>query len=284
MLRIAFQGEPGAYSEAAGRQLFGKKVQLVPCEDFPGVFEKVKQSQVNYGIIPIENSLAGSIHQNYDLLLQTRFYTVKEVYLRIEHALLCHPQSRFSNLTEVLSHPQALSQCSGYLRQKTKLKPLAFYDTAGAAQYIASLGPGNKAAIASTYAAGLYKLKILRRNIEDNNTNTTRFLAISAKAPPAKKFRATKSATKTSLAFIPHNNEPGILFRVLGVFALRQINLLKIESRPLPTRKFEYCFYLDIEGHQNQPSIGSALQQLNEMVADLAVFGSYEVGETKKLL
>lgn len=280
MTKVAFQGEPGAYSEAAGRWLYGRTAKLVPCEDFPTVFESVQKGLVDFGIVPIENSLAGSIHQNYDLLLQTKLYTVKEIFLRIEHALLCHPKSDVKKLRDVLSHPQALSQCSGYLKKKAKLKPVAFYDTAGAAKHIAELGPSDQAAIASAYAGKLYGLHIMQRNIENNNTNTTRFLAISRKAEHHIQKRGTY---KTSLSFTPNINEAGILFRLLGVFALRNINLLKIESRPLPHRQFEYCFYLDIDGHPSDKKVSAAIDQLREMAAEVVVFGSYPVGAQKRL-
>lgn len=279
MIKVAFQGEPGAYSEAAGKLLFGQSTRMVPCEEFPGVFESVKKGLVQFGIVPIENSLAGSIHQNYDLLFEYQFQIHQEVYLRVEHVLMMHKQSKLSQLKKVLSHPQALSQCSQFLRSQKHLKAVAYYDTAGAAKMVAE-EPGDACAIASMYAAKLYNLKPLHRNIENNHQNFTRFLAISKKKSVTKRTENMK----TSILFSPKKNETGVLFRMLGVLSLRNINLLKIESRPLPLRTFEYCFYLDFAGDLHDKSVKAAIDQLREMSSDLIVFGSYPVGQRVKMI
>lgn len=266
----AFQGVHGAYSELASKQLLGDKVKTVPCETFEDVFKAVERRKADLGVIPIENSLAGSIHQNYDLLLARKLHIVGEAHLKVEHVLMCHPSTSLANLRRVRSHPQALAQCSRFFAKTRRIKPEVFFDTAGAAQSLAEEAPADTGAIASEYAAGLYGLKVLRRNLQNHAANYTRFLAVSLK--PAARAGA---ARKTSLAFMPKRNQVGILFRILGVFALRDIDLLKIESRPNPLSPFEYWFYLDFEGGVGDERVDQALAHLGEMAAEMKILGSY---------
>ncbi|MBF0431695.1 MAG: prephenate dehydratase [Fibrobacteria bacterium] len=273
-MKVAFQGEPGAYSEVAARHLFGPKCQVMPLPQFETVFKAVKNGKAQRAVIPIENSLAGSIHQNYDLLQQTGLNIISETHLRIEHVLMCGKTGSLKSIKEVLSHPQALSQCSDFINSKRSLSPIAFYDTAGAAKHIAQKSECSQAAIASIHAARLYKLKILKRNLENNHQNYTRFLGISRSAQSPKKGKL-----KTSISFAPAKNETGILFKMLGIFALRDVNLLKIESRPFPDRAFEYIFYLDLEGSPSDKPVKNALLHLQEIAAMVKVFGSYPIGK-----
>lgn len=270
----AFQGVHGAYSEVAAHTLFGRACQTLPKETFEKVFEAVEKGKADRGVIPIENSLAGSIHQNYDLLLSHHLYIVGETHLRIEHVLMCHPKSSARSLATVRSHPQALAQCSRFFARNTRLKPVAFFDTAGAAKYIADTHVRDTGAIASEYAAKLYGLKILRRHVENQPNNFTRFLAIGKKM--WKPRRGSRS--KCSLAFRPAKNEVGILFRILGVFALRGIDLLKVESRPDPHSPFEYLFYLDLDGSPEEKKVAKALDHLQEMVTHFRLLGVYPKG------
>lgn len=304
---VAFQGVHGAYSEMACRQLFGVGIKTVPCETFEAVFAAVESGQVRYGVLPIENSLAGSIHLNYDLLAQHDLPIVGETHLRVRHCLLCHPSTSRDKITEVRSHPQALAQCSGLFAVKPRpaketaksraahptLKPVVWFDTAGAAQSLVEEKPAHVAAIASEWAAQLYKLKILDQGIANQPFNFTRFLAITkpAKSKPApgkaKRSETARSRTKrddvatlkTSIAYIPPVNEVGVLFKVLGIFALRQIDLVKIESRPNPLKPFEYRFYLDLIGDAETGPLSKALDQLREIGGELQVLGSYPAGE-----
>ena len=270
-MKIAFQGVPGAYSELASRQLFGKKCKTLPFDTFDEVFKAVEKGKADRGMIPIENSLAGSIHQNYDLLLEHKLHIVGEAYLRVEHALLALPRTQFKTIREVRSHPQALAQCSRFFVQHRKIKPVVWFDTAGAARSIAEEKPVGVAAFASEYAGKLYGLKVLRRAAQNEKTNFTRFLAISRSAT------VKKPANKTSVAF-GANNEAGSLFRILGVFAVHQIDLAKIESRPDPTSPFEYRFYLDIAGGTGDANVKRALNQLKVVARDLRILGSYPKG------
>jgi arogenate/prephenate dehydratase len=276
-MKVAFQGVPGAYSEMAILKILGKKATTVPMETFDDVFHAVERRMADRGVIPIENSLAGSIHQNYDLLLSHNLHIIQETHLRIEHVLMCHPSTMMARLKEVRSHPQALAQCSKFFEKHKRLKPVAFYDTAGAAKSIMESGTLETGAIAGVHAAHLYRLKILQRNIENEKHNYTRFLLIS-RTPwnPQPGIR-----TKCSIAFRPLLNQPGILFRILGVFSLRDIDLLKIESRPDPRSPFEYLFYLDLAGSPKEPKVSNALEHLKEVVTHYRLLGVYPMGTGK---
>lgn len=279
----AFQGVPGAYSQLASRQLLGKSIDTLPCETFDAVFAAVRKGKAGIGILPIENSLAGSIHQNYDLLLANDLTIVGETRLKVEHVLLCHPSTTLGKITEVRSHPQALAQCSAFFTGSKRIKAVPYFDTAGAAQSLAEEKPAQVAAIASSLAAELYGLKVLKRNLQNHADNFTRFLAV-VKPGPQSARAASKAlakagprsrALKTSIAFIPAKNQVGTLFRALGAFSLRDIDLLKIESRPNPLRPFEYWFYLDFAGGVGEPKVDKALEHLREGAQSLKVLGSY---------
>jgi prephenate dehydratase len=280
-MKAAFQGVHGAYSELACKQLLGPGTKTLPCVTFEDVFKAVEKGEADQGIIPIENSLAGSIHQNYDLLLTHKLHIVGETNLKVEHVLMCHPATAWKALTEVRSHPQALAQCSGFFAKEKQVEPVAYFDTAGAAQSLAEEAPLNIGAIASAYAAKLYKLKVLRSNLQNLPNNFTRFLAIksgSTMVPPLRRRRSTRSGSsqaKTSIVFKPTVNQVGILFRILGVFAFRDIDLLKIESRPNPLSPFEYWFYVDFAGGVGEANVDKALDHLREMAAELKILGSY---------
>jgi prephenate dehydratase len=274
-MKVAFQGVHGAYSEVAAKKLLGLSCQTYPLETFERVFESVEKAHVERGIIPIENSLAGSIHQNYDLLLSRRLHIVGETYMRIEHALSCHPASSLPQLKYVRSHPQALAQCSRFFARHKKLTPVAYFDTAGAAKSLVENRTIDTGAIASAYAARLYGLTVLKNNVEDQPNNYTRFLVISRKPWRPR----TGTASKSSIAFIPKRNEVGVLFKILGVFSLRSIDLLKIESRPNPQSPFEYLFYLDLLGSSNEKQVARAFDHLQEMVMNFRLLGSYPLGK-----
>jgi len=273
-MKIAYQGEPGAYSEAAGKNLFGTRNVFVSFEYFEEVFDAVKKNLVDMGVVPIENSLAGSIHQNYDLFQKFKLKIIKETHLRVEHVLMCHRSTSFNNILEVRSHPQALAQCNNFFAREKKVRQQAWYDTAGAAKYLKDNKPPNIAAIASIHAAKLYKLKILKRNLENNHQNYTRFLGVSNKDIRLK----SKTPAKTSISVVPKKNQTGILFKMLEIFAIKDINLLKIESRPIPERIFEYIFYLDFEGRTMDKNVIESLKALKKLSSRLQVFGSYARG------
>jgi prephenate dehydratase len=265
-MKVAFQGEPGAYSEQAVYGYFGP-VQAQPCESFEAVFAAVTSAAVEAGLIPIENSLAGSIHQNYDLLLRHDLYIVGEYLLRVHHCLIAAPGVQLADIHKVISHPQALGQCAAYLREHG-LTPEAVYDTAGSVKMLKESGARTTAAIASKHAAELYGMHILEEGIEDHPENYTRFLAVT-RSPVEPEGEA-----KTSIVFTL-KNAPGALFKALSVFALRDIDLTKIESRPLPGTPWDYLFYIDFIGAAHEPHIAKALDHLREYALMLRVLGSY---------
>jgi len=267
MLKIAFQGMPGAYSEAAVLEYFGTDSQSVPCESFEAVFIAVQAGKCDRGMVPIENSLAGSIHRNYDLLLQHELAIVGEYHLRVEHCLIALPGASLADIRNVISHPQALAQCYGYLKQ-LGVATAAAYDTAGSVKMVMEGGDITKAAIASRRAANLYKMEILAESIEDDPANFTRFLAI------APQHIVPSGDAKTSIVFTL-KNKPGVLFKALSVFALRDIDLTKIESRPLVGKPGDYLFYIDFGGSTADESVANALGNLGEYALTLRVLGSY---------
>lgn len=271
-ITVAFQGEPGAYSEQAIWDYFqGKEVQPYPCESFEEVFEAVDQGTCHAGMIPIENSVAGSVHTNYDLLLRYQLYITGEHFLRVHHCLLALPGVPLEEIEVVLSHPQALSQCARTLR-KMGLKMRAMYDTAGSIKWIQQEGKRNMGAIASKRAAQMYGMHILVEGIEDDPQNYTRFLEIRREAVSA------PAEAKTSIVF-SLQNQPGALFKALSVFALREIDLTKIESRPLVGKPWEYLFYLDFNGGLEEGKVRRALEHLREYALMLRVLGSYPRGQ-----
>lgn len=267
-MTIAFQGEHGAYSEAAIFDHFSPSVETLPCESFDEVFEAVSRGNADCGMIPIENSVAGSIHRNYDLLLQNQESVIGEHYQRIQHCLIGLPGVKPGEIRRVISHPQALAQCEGYLRRMGDIRVEPVYDTAGSVKILRQSGKRSTAAIASRYAAEMYQMAVLAENIEDSPTNVTRFQII-ARDPvePA-------APAKTSIVFAL-NNEPGQLFRAISVFALRNIDLTKIESRPLVGKLWEYFFYVDMMGAQTDETVHYALRNLEEFATFLRVLGSY---------
>ena len=239
-MKVAFQGERGAYSEAAAIEYFKNTIEPIPCMSFDDVFSHTESGITDFGIVPIENSLAGSIHRNYDLLLRHNLNIVGEKIFRVRHCLIANPGVALADIRFVTSHPQALAQCENFIKRLgSKIEPA--YDTAGSVKLLAESGRRDTAAIASEYAATVYKMSILTEDIEDDETNFTRFLILS------KEPKQTDSPSKTSVVF-SLQNIPGALYQALSFFSLKNIDLTKIESRPIPGSKFEYSFYLDFVG------------------------------------
>lgn len=265
-MKIAFQGEHGAYSEQAVFDYFGE-VESLPCESFDAVFETVNTGRSEAALIPVENSLAGSIHQNYDLLLRNDLHIAGEYLLRVRHCLIALPGVQKADIKKAISHPQALGQCANYLR-KHGIKAESGYDTAGSVKLLKESGARDTAGIASRRAAELYGMQILEEGIEDNAENYTRFLAIQKEAI------LPSGEAKTSIVFTL-KNQPGSLFKAMSAFALRDIDLTKIESRPLQGKPWEYLFYIDFIGSTNDETSKRALDHLSEYALTLRVLGSY---------
>lgn len=267
-MRVAYQGDPGAYSETAAHEHFGADVVTVPNQSFEAVFESIEAKRCDAGIIPIENSLAGSIHRNYDLLIQHSLHIIGEHYLRIRHCLIALPGVKLAEIRRVISHPQGLAQCDQYLRAMQGITIEPVYDTAGAVKMIRERGERDVAAVASRRAAEVYGMAILDEGIEDNPANFTRFLAIGSQPISA------PQEAKTSIVF-SLRNQPGTLFKALSVFALRDIDLTKIESRPLIGKPWEYLFYIDFLGSTAEEAVKRALDNLSEYALTLRVLGCY---------
>ena len=272
VLRVGFQGERGAYSEAAAVAFFGDPVQPIPYNDFDSVFEAVTKGENERGVLPIENSLAGSIHRNYDLLLRHNLSIIGEIQLPIAHQLIALPGVTLANVQKVYSHPQALAQCEHSI---TKLLPqatrISTYDTAGSVKMIKEQNITDGAGLASAWAANIYEMNIIQPDMQDDPENYTRFVVVSP-TPISPQGEA-----KTSIVF-SMDNVPGSLFKSLAVFALRDIDLTKIESRPLQGKRWQYFFYIDFIGSQTEERCKNALNHLQEITSFFRVLGSYPRG------
>jgi prephenate dehydratase len=273
-MRIAYQGEPGAFSEAAAH-LIAPEAQLVACKTFEEVFDSVEGGPAGYGVVPIENSIGGSIHRNYDLLLSHHLPIVAEIELPVIHQLLALPGTTMERLRRVYSHPQALAQCERFLRTLAGIEIIATYDTAGSAKLVADERLADSAAIASARAGEIFGLVPLASSIQDFNDNLTRFLVIGRRP-------INESAPdKTSIVFsLP--NQPGALFKALSAFALRGIDLTKLESRPIPGRPWEYLFYADLASARDELPVQRALAHLAEFAPTLRTLGSYRSWKTRE--
>jgi prephenate dehydratase len=267
MVKVAFQGERGAFSEDAAAKLFGKDIDFLPCMRLKEVFEFVSQDKVEFGVVPLENSQAGSINETYDLLLAYPLNISAEVILRVSHCLMALPGEKLADITTIYSHPQALAQCDEFL-SKLKVEVMPNYDTAGSAKMIEEKKLKRCAAIASKRAADIYGLDILAPEIETSANNYTKFVAVS-------KHRARRAQrNKTSLVFATEH-KPGSLYRVLGIFATRNINLTKLESRPSRAKPWEYVFYADFEGHLDGQVCQEAIRELQKETTFIKILGSY---------
>jgi chorismate mutase/prephenate dehydratase len=264
---VAFQGEPGAYTEEAALRFFGKLTEGHPYDTLDEVFEAVEAGEVPFAAVPVENSLEGSITRAYDLLLDSPLMICGETEMRISHCLIGNPGAGLDSIKKVYSHPQALGQCRSFLsRLNCELVPES--DTAGSVRMIKEKNLTDSAAIASARAAGLYGMTIIAAEIEDNPYNFTRFFILS------KEDAAPTGNDKTSIVF-SLKHKPGALYDCLKEFAARNINLTKLESRPTRHQPWEYNFYMDISGHHQDEEIRTALQKLDELSIFVKMLGSY---------
>jgi prephenate dehydratase len=276
---LAFQGERGAFSEEAARKLLGQGVEVLPCQRFEDLFRSLKEGRVTGAVVPIENTLAGSVHENYDHLVNFELPIVAETSVRIVHNLIAPKGLRFSKIRRVFSHPVALNQCLDFFAANPQVERIPFYDTAGSVKMVTEEGLADAAAIASAVAAEIYGAHILRRSIESDRQNFTRFFLLRTPEYARRHPVSGSSHTqwKTSLVFSTRN-VPGALFRALSAFALRDLNLMKIESRPLRGKPWEYLFYLDFLGRADAPVAVNALNHLREIADFLRVLGCYPKG------
>jgi prephenate dehydratase len=269
MLQVAFQGERGAYSEAAAVHFFKNDVQTIPHPTFYEVLESTEKGKSDYAILPIENSTEGSVGESYDLLLSTKLNVIGEIYYRIKHCLIGF--DGLEKIDTVYSHPQALGQCRKFIQER-KLKAIPTYDTAGSVKILLELKKDNLSCIASKIAAEIYKVPVIKEGIEDNTNNYTRFLIL------ANKKQEKTSKDKTSIIFsIKH--VPGALYSILEKFNANKINLTKIESRPTKSTPWEYNFYVDFEGSLEDSHVQEMLEKIKQHTLFLKVLGSYPRAE-----
>jgi len=269
---VGFQGEPGAFGDEATRLYFEREAQFkpesIPYRTFADVFYAVASAEVNYGLVPVENSQAGSINDVYDLLRQHDLFVIGEISHRVNQCLLSLPGQQLSDIKRVISHPQALAQSEGFLRE-LGVETVATYDTAGSAKMVRDEHMEGVAAIASAAAAQLYQLDVLAHDIQTVKDNYTRFIALGREPAPRREGQA-----KTMLVMAT-SHQPGSLYKCLGILAAKQINLIKLESRPSRQRAWEYVFYLDLEGHREDPAVRSALADLAIHTTFCKVLGSF---------
>ena len=274
--RVAIQGERGAFSELAARSLFGPRARILPCPDFDSLFRAAERGRCRYALAPVENTIAGSIHRVYDLLLDSRLRVAGEAIIRVSHSLVALPGVRLRDVRRVFSHPVALAQCEDFFLRHPRLTRVATHDTAGSVRLLREQGARDAAAIAPELSARLHGARVLERGLEDHRANFTRFFLLSRDGRPMGR------PDKTSILFAtPH--VPGALFRCMAVFALRDINLLKIESRPLVGRPWEYVFHLDFEGSSAEEKCRNALRHLEEVCDFVRLLGSYARARTPRL-
>ena len=267
-LTVAIQGEPGAFSHMAAEHLFGPNIELVPTRTFDALFAAVVSGQASRAMVPVENTLAGSVQGNLDRIIQHGLHVVAETRVRIRLCLVAPPGRKLSEIRTAASHPVALQQCQAFFRNHSHMKPVAVYDTAGSIRDLMSGDASYDAAIGSALAARIYGAEIVEEEIEDNKENHTRFFAISAEAGAS-----PQAHPKTSLAFVVAH-EPGSLHRALGIFAQKGIDLMKLESRPIPGRPWEYRFFADVRGDP-LTDLRDCLEELRGSAAELQLLGCY---------
>jgi prephenate dehydratase len=282
-VKIAYQGIAGAYSEMASEsyakeaKLVKKNLEYVGCKIFDEIFDGVDKGNFTYGVIPVENSLAGSIHRNYDLLGRYNLKVVGEVYVHVNHQLLGLKNARIKDIKEVYSHYQALAQCEHNIKKfLPTAKSVEYFDTAGSADFVKKENDVTKASLASVKAGKVYGLKVLQKDFQDDKNNFTRFLVINKSYRNFKDVKiGNNKKFKTSILFVINESVVGALFKCLGCFSLREINLTKIESRPIPKSPWKIQFYLDFEGRYDDKNVVNAINNLKEYATEIKILGSY---------
>lgn len=272
-MKIAYQGIKGAYSEAAVYNYFGNDVEVIGFGTSEDVFDAVMNNKVDFGLLPFDNTIAGSVAVNYDLLLKNNVYAIAEVFLEIKHALLSHKGNKISDIKVVYSHPHALEQCRDFIR-KHKLKAISEYDTAGAAKIVKERNKRDGASISPELCAQIYNLEVIEKDVQTNKNNITKFLVFVRND----KIPSDLKKEKTSIAF-KTKHYPGALINCLQRLAKHNINLTKLESRPIPENPWEYVFYADFEGGVDDENVKLALSEMEASSLFLKVLGSYPKGK-----
>ena len=265
---VTYQGEPGAYSQQAAADFFGESAEIRGLGSFEAVFRSIREGAADYGVVPIENNSTGAIRQIYDLLSQYDFHLVGETTVRVRHCLCAPPGAELSTITHVYSHEQGLFQSERFLQNYPHWQQIPHLDTAGSAKYVSETGDVTKAAICSEGAAALYGLKILARSVNFSAENTTRFVVVSPRLelrPGADKISA--------LLTTPH--ESGCLHEILGIFAVNGLNMVKLESRPIPGKSWEYMFFIEFTGSLEDPAMEGVLREIGQTAADFRLLGNF---------
>lgn len=265
---VACQGVEGAYSQIAADKIFKTKANIMYCTDFEGVFAAVDRGMCRYGILPVENSTAGSVNRIYDLMTKYKFYIVRGLRLRIDHNLLAKPGTQMPDIKEIFSHEQALNQCEEYLKQFPDVKVTVCENTAMAAKMVAQSDRTDVAALSSRSCAELYDLKVLDKCVQDQENNYTRFICIS------KNLEIYPGSDKTSM-MMSVSHQPGGLYKILSRFYVLGINLTKLESRPIPDRDFEFMFYVDLETSIYSEEFIQAVCEMDNICESFRYLGSY---------
>jgi prephenate dehydratase len=272
-ISVAIQGEPGAFSHTAAEQLYGPDLHLIPTRSFDDLFQAVATGEAHRALVPVENTLAGSVQGNLDRIIRDDLHVVAETRVRIRLSLVAPPGRRLEEVTRAASHPVALQQCQNFFRSHPQIEPIAVYDTAGSIRDLMAGEGEYDAAIGSDLAATIYGAETILEEIEDDRENYTRFFAVSAVAEGI-----PTENPKTSLAFVVAH-EPGSLYKALGAFANRGVDLTKLESRPIPGRPWEYRFFADVRGNP-QGELAACLEELGSFTSELSLLGCYPEWET----
>lgn len=268
-IRVGYQGAHGTFSEIAVTQFFeGRPIEACSYTNFPSIIHDVEEGALDYALLPVENTTTGIIYRTYDLLKDSPIFAVGEISVRIDEQLIGMPGTQMEDIREVYSHPEPLDQCQVFFAAHPWMKPIAYQDTAKSVEYVAQCQDPSKAALGSWLAAKYYKLPILKERVQDNQLNATRFFCVAPKP------EAVPDADKISMYFVV-NHEPGALSEVIQVFAKRGINMLKLESRPIRGRMFEYCFYIDFDGSLADQKTCEAIDEVRCHCLELKVLGSY---------
>lgn len=272
-MKVGYQGVPGAFSQIAVHKFFkDTDYEEYMYSDFIDMFRAVDSGEIDYGMFPVENTTTGVIARTYDYFHDFNVYAVGEVVVPIRECLIVNPGTEFEKIHKVYSHPEALSQCSGFFRKNPQMRSVVYEDTALSVKYIKEEGDMTKAALASDLSAEIYDMEILLRDVQENDANMTRFLCVGNKPD------YPKDADKISIRMVT-SHTPGALYNALGIFASKNVNVLKLESRPIVGKVFEYCFYLDFAGNMNDPDIREVLRRLDYDCRELDIFGNYKSDE-----
>ncbi len=273
MTKVGYQGNHGTFSEIAALQYFqGQDMDAVGYKNFPSIMQDVENGTLDYEVLPVENTTTGIIARTYDLFQKYAIHIVGEINVPIQEDLIVVPGTKMEDIKEVYSHPEALSQCTGFFEAHPEIQEVPYQDTAKSVEYVKQMQDGTKAALGSWRASQYYQMESLQKAVQDSSTNMTRFFVITHED------QVVKDADKISMMLILRHT-PGSLYNTLGIISKRGVNVLKLESRPIQGKLFEYSFYIDVTGNLNQKDIKEMLHELTQRCVECKVFGNYKAAE-----